>query len=102
MPHLLCTGFTREATEEALVELNYLGIHNVMALQGAPRVARRAFAPDRTENEHAIDRVADIGIEWAVGQAEELIARGAPCVHFHVLQSSREITSVLERLRKRI
>ena len=59
VPHILCGGFTREETEDALIELNYLGIENILAIQG-DKVNHRPIPQDRTTNKYAIDLVKQV------------------------------------------
>ncbi|GAB2501026.1 methylenetetrahydrofolate reductase [NAD(P)H] [Algoriphagus taiwanensis] len=59
VPHLLCGGFTKEETENALIDLNFIGVENVLALRGdAPKGEK--FAPEREGHSFASELVEQI------------------------------------------
>lgn len=60
IPHLICGGFTKEETENALIDLHFLGINNVLALRGDPIKTERHFVPEEGGNEFAVDLVKQI------------------------------------------
>jgi len=60
LPHLICGGFTKEDTEDALIELNFLGIDNVLALRGDAIKSEPAFIPERDGHAHATDLIRQI------------------------------------------
>ncbi len=60
VPHLICGGFTREETENALIDLQFLGIDNVLVLRGDARKADPAFIPTPGGHAFATDLLEQV------------------------------------------
>lgn len=60
VPHLICGGFTREDTEDALIDLHFLGMHNLLVLRGDPLKGEKRFIPEEDGHANAIDLVKQI------------------------------------------
>lgn len=60
VPHILCHGFNRSETEDVLIELDFLGIHNVMALHGDDTGLQKKPGPGVDVNKSALDLVTQI------------------------------------------
>jgi methylenetetrahydrofolate reductase (NADPH) len=60
VPHIICGGFTADETEDALIDLRFLGIDNVLALRGDPIKSQPDFRPEPGGHAYAADLVRQI------------------------------------------
>ncbi len=60
VPHIICGGFTKEETEYALIDLNFLGIDNVLALRGDCIKGQKTFEPTPGGHRFADELVSQI------------------------------------------
>lgn len=60
IPHLICGGFSKEETENALIDLHFLGIKNVLALRGDAAANEKFFTPHPSGHRYADDLVKQI------------------------------------------
>lgn len=60
VPHLICGGFSKEETENALIDLQFLGIDNVLALRGDSIKTESVFRPHPEGHPHAVDLIHQI------------------------------------------
>jgi methylenetetrahydrofolate reductase (NADPH) len=60
VPHILCGGFTKEDTENFLIDINFLGIENVVALRGDAIKSETYFSADKDGHNYASELVTQI------------------------------------------
>ena len=60
VPHLICGGLSRYDIEDALIDMDFLGLHNVLALRGDCGPNERHFMPHPQGHAHAVDLVRQI------------------------------------------
>lgn len=60
VPHILCGGFTKSETEHVLIDLNFLGIKNVLALRGDGVKNQHVFQPEKNGHSFASELVTQI------------------------------------------
>ncbi len=60
IPHILCGGFSKSETEHVLIDLNFLGIENILALRGDGLKNQHVFQPDPNGHAYANELVTQI------------------------------------------
>ncbi len=109
VPHIICGGFSKEETENALIDLQFLGIDNVLALRGDAIKSEGAFVPEPNGHHYAYDLVKQIvGMNKGHYMEEDLIevsptnfcigVAGYPEKHFE----APNLTSDLKNLKRKV
>lgn len=60
VPHIICGGFSKEETENALIDLNFLEIDNVLLLRGDPIRSEKTFQPEPDGNHYTVELVDQV------------------------------------------
>lgn len=60
VPHIICGGFSKEETENALIDLDFLGIHNVLVLQGDAIKTEPMFVAEPDGHKYASELLGQV------------------------------------------
>ena len=106
--HVLCLGFSREETEDALIELNYLGVENLLLVRGDSPNYEKQYSKEKSLNRYAIDLVRQV-VELREGRFLEDLAEsskldycigvaGYPEKHFEAANMELDIKYLKEKV----
>ena len=60
VPHIICGGFTLEETEDALIDLHFLGIYNLLVIRGDNLPGEKYFRPEKGGHHYAEQLIRQI------------------------------------------
>lgn len=73
VPHLICGGFGKRETEDALIDLSFVGVNNVLVLRGDAAKNETSFTPEPGGNKYALDLLKQVvGLNHGVYLEEEI------------------------------
>ncbi|MEN8040891.1 MAG: methylenetetrahydrofolate reductase [Actinomycetota bacterium] len=108
VPHVLCEGFTREESEDFLIELHYLGIDNVLAVRGDATGRQKPLDSSRSRNNYASDLIEQITAMNNGQYLEEVVdayptgfcigAAGYPEKHFEAPNLKADVERVKQKV----
>lgn len=109
VPHLICGGFNVDETENALIDLHFLGINNVLALRGDARQFEDKFLPEQNGHKYAKDLIKQIADMNLGSYLDKNIENGSPtefCIgvagypekHFEAPNLDLDITYTKEKI----
>lgn len=108
VPHLICGGFSKEETENALIDLQFLGIDNVLALRGDSIKTETAFRSHKNGHSYAVELIEQVkGMNNGVYLMDDIHleptdfcigAAGYPEKHFEAMN----LTTDLEYMKKKV
>lgn len=105
VPHLICGGQSKYDIEDALIDLDFLGLNNVLALRGDALKSEEHFTPHPEGHAHAVDLVKQIAAmnrgEFIDGQVDEchhsrfsIGVAGYPEMHPEATSAEEDIRSL--------
>ena len=109
VPHLICGGWSKYDIEDSLIDMDFLGLHNVLALRGDKRQNEPRFVPYAQGHAHAADLVRQIQAmnrgEFIDGEVEEchhskfsVGVAGYPEKHFEAANAQSDLQYLKEKV----
>ena len=109
VPHLICGGLSRYDIEDALIDMDFLGLHSVLALRGDKSQSEERFAPHPQGHAHAEGLVRQIAAmnrgECGDGEAEachhskfSVGVAGYPETHAEALSADDDLRRLKEKV----